>query len=148
MRSCEFEDAGCVHCVTRWGGHIRGSQNHNVYESVTYPSGGARGTFCHNSGGQGECRVSEASPQSRTGHWTLIGVSELAVDLLYSFCHCAWSTVCCWSRREERQTLAAAQRELVKYRLTEAGNAELLIEDYAYRPSAEVRKCSERVWRV
>ena len=51
---CEFEDA-------RGGGDIRRSQDHNVYESDTYPSGGARGMFCHNSGRCRECRVSESS---------------------------------------------------------------------------------------
>lgn len=50
-----------------------------------------------------ECRVSGELIiwKLRTGHWTLIGMGELVVNLLCSFCHCASSTVCRWIRREE-----------------------------------------------
>ena len=46
-----------MHNVSTADAFIRRPQNHNVYMSDTYASGGARGTFCHSAERCGECRV-------------------------------------------------------------------------------------------
>ena len=44
------EDAGGLDVGRVGGGYIRGLQSCKLYKSDIYLSGGARGTFCHNSG--------------------------------------------------------------------------------------------------
>ena len=44
------EDAGGLDLGRVGGGYIRGLQSCKLYKSDIYLSGGARGTFCHNSG--------------------------------------------------------------------------------------------------
>ena len=61
----EVEGTGGMDVGRVGGGYVRGLRSCKVYKSDTYPSGGARGTFFHNSGGGGESNTRTGWPSSR-----------------------------------------------------------------------------------